>query len=358
MSDNSLITVTDEQMEQIDPVIEKWEKIMLSTEPGDKGEAEKGFIMKYDFKKLDRPKYVLWTGSIRASVCIAGIMHYMIKNEDVMSFCEHMAETKDFSVDDRVTVESVETFEHDDHSYTRIQLTIPEDWYYKDGFPYPTEILHNVKDDFAYGQFDAHWHAYFWFFREVVGLVDDLELVRPELDHISENASWWATYKEGLVIATEKMSALHLEDNNLHNTEGPAIEFPGGQKFYSINGVHIPGWLVNNPEKITPESIDSETNMEIKRIMLEIYGEERYLVDSGCEVVDDDPEFGTLLRKEMPNDEPLCFLRVINSTPEVDGTYKTYMLRTSPEVTTAKEAQWRAADCPVKLEDFHFYMVS
>ena len=71
--------------------------------------------------------------------------------------------------------------------------------------------------------------------------------------------------------------------------------------------------------------------------MIERYGQARYLQDSGAKLVAED-EFGSLYRKEIPNDEPLVMVRVKNSTPEPDGSEKIYFLRVPPSVRTPHEA--------------------
>jgi hypothetical protein len=49
-------------------------------------------------------------------------------------------------------------------------------------------------------------------------------------------------------------------------------------------------------------------------------------------------ETGVLYRKEFLNDEPLVMVKVINSTVEPDGSFKSYFLRVPPSMTTAREA--------------------
>ncbi len=41
---------------------------------------------------------------------------------------------------------------------------------------------------------------------------------------------------------------------------------------------------------------------------------------------------------EMRRDEPIVMVEVLNSTPEPDGTRKTYFLRVPPTMRTAREA--------------------
>ena len=71
--------------------------------------------------------------------------------------------------------------------------------------------------------------------------------------------------------------------------------------------------------------------------MIELYGVERYIRDCNAEKIHED-SYGTLYRKDLPEDEPLMMLRVVNSTPEPDGTYKEYFLRVPPDMRTVHEA--------------------
>jgi hypothetical protein len=95
--------------------------------------------------------------------------------------------------------------------------------------------------------------------------------------------------------------------------------------------------VILQPEKLTVARIDGENNAEVRRVMLERYGEARYLQDSGAKPVHRD-RCGVLYRKEIPGDEPIVMARVVNSTPEADGHKKIYWIRVPPTVTTAREA--------------------
>jgi hypothetical protein len=47
---------------------------------------------------------------------------------------------------------------------------------------------------------------------------------------------------------------------------------------------------------------------------------------------------GQLYRRELANDEPLVMVRVLNITPEPDGSAKPYLLRVPPNIRTARGA--------------------
>ena len=65
--------------------------------------------------------------------------------------------------------------------------------------------------------------------------------------------------------------------------------------------------------------------------MLDRYGWDKYLMQSGAEEVLKD-DAGILYQKNIENDEPLVMVKVINSTPEPDGTKKNYFLRVDPQL--------------------------
>jgi hypothetical protein len=116
-----------------------------------------------------------------------------------------------------------------------------------------------------------------------------------------------------------------------------AIQYPDGWGLYRWHGVEVKEDIILHPELITTEDIEQETNLEVKRVLLERYGEARYLEDSGSDLIQED-HFGKLFRKEIKDDEPLVMVRVINSTPEPDGSHKPYFLRVPPTVKSAHEA--------------------
>jgi hypothetical protein len=96
------------------------------------------------------------------------------------------------------------------------------------------------------------------------------------------------------------------------------------------------------PHKITIETIHKEENAEIRRVMIERFGDSRYLTESNAKAVDFD--FDTkgnrreLLRLDWHANMPVMqMLRVVNSTPEPDGSSKTYFLGVPSSIRSVKE---------------------
>ena len=122
----------------------------------------------------------------------------------------------------------------------------------------------------------------------------------------------------------------------LHCADGPAL-LCDVENLYFWHGTMVPDFVITKPELITLNHIDTETNAEVRRVMIDKYGQGRYLTDSGAEQIHSD-RFGVLYRKTVPNDEVMVMVKVVNSTAESDGTRKEYFLRVPPNITTAHEA--------------------
>lgn len=160
------------------------------------------------------------------------------------------------------------------------------------------------------------------------------EVIRA-LAAVSRRTHWWWAY-EGVAIVCERPVELHVnERGRLHRGEGPALAYRDGFELYRWRGVTIPATFAKILATLTPEEIRAERNAELRRIMLEHYGHERYIVDSGAEPVQQD-EAGRLWRVLLPSDEPVTMVEVVNATAEPDGTFRTYWLRVPPGTRTAK----------------------
>ena len=136
------------------------------------------------------------------------------------------------------------------------------------------------------------------------------------------------------------------ERPRLHGLDGPAVRFRDGWSVYAVRGVRVPEKIVEHPELVTVADIDGERNAEVRRVMLERFGVERYVTGNLAPIHED--ECGRLYRRELDGDEPLCVVRVVNSMPEPDGTNRIYFLRVPPTVQTAREAVAWTFDVPAE----------
>lgn len=198
-------------------------------------------------------------------------------------------------------------------------------------------VRDGVRDsvwDSGYGQHDAPWLAFHAYFREVCGLVAQTDPLNGLME-ICKSAGWFLPH-EKICWISERHNSLFLDESGrLNNLSGPALSYPDGFSIYAVHGVRVPAAVIEQP--ITLAQIDAETNAEVRRVMIERYGQDRYIQDSGAKLIHSDG-YGDLYRKEVRDDEPIVMVRVVNSTPEPDGRCKDYWLRVPPHIETAEAA--------------------
>jgi hypothetical protein len=106
--------------------------------------------------------------------------------------------------------------------------------------------------------------------------------------------------------------------------------FRDGSAFAFWHGVRMPLDVILDHSKLTLERMLKESNAEVARVMVSLYGEARFLQDVGAEVIHQD-DFGTLYRYRF-HGRDLLMVKVVNSTPEPDGSFKDYFLGVHPEL--------------------------
>ncbi|MFE2447670.1 DUF6745 domain-containing protein [Streptomyces melanosporofaciens] len=153
---------------------------------------------------------------------------------------------------------------------------------------------------------------------------------------VARATGWWWPYEKAVIVAERPVELHRDEAGRLDRGDGPALAFPDGFALYAWRGMPVPAEFLRQLGELTPDRIRAEENAELRRVMLEHYGYDRYLEESGAEPVHRD-ETGVLWRIALDGDEPVVMVEVVNSTPEPDGTHRTYWLRVPPRVRTARE---------------------
>ncbi|MEV0128257.1 DUF6745 domain-containing protein [Dactylosporangium sp. NPDC050688] len=152
---------------------------------------------------------------------------------------------------------------------------------------------------------------------------------------LARSAGWWWPYAN-VAILTDRPDELHRDNvGRLHAAETPALHYSDGFALHAWRGMPIPSDLVDRLAHLTHAQIAGERNAELRRVMLEHFGYERYLREAGARRLSSDA-CGVLWQLTFTDDEPLTMVEVINSTPEPDGTSRVYWLRVPPTTRTAR----------------------
>jgi hypothetical protein len=187
----------------------------------------------------------------------------------------------------------------------------------------------------GYGIHDSSWLSFYDYFYKY--LQDECQLLRPMIEFSKEVGWWWPL--DNAVIFTERPIFLTRDDNfRLHHESRRALEYADGFGIWAWHGVRVPQWVIESPEKITPQKVLTENNQEIRRVMLERYGWDRLLIDLQATTEQTD-RYGTLVSTDrlgeyLDGEDPIAKF-VFVSDP---STNRRYALRVPPECTTAHQA--------------------
>jgi len=157
-------------------------------------------------------------------------------------------------------------------------------------------------------------------------------------------------HERTLVVGLAPTRVFFNGGQQLHRTDGPAIEFRDGTGIACVGGVRVPDSLFSANHGITPEMVLLEHNAEVRRIYLERIGIEAFLAGISAKAVASD-DFGTLYHSTYLADEhtggpghetarPRAYVRLLNATPEpgTDDVFKEYLLRVPPDLKTPHAA--------------------
>lgn len=197
------------------------------------------------------------------------------------------------------------------------------------------------------------WISFFKYFERIGVLQNDLFKRYSDL-FIDSNIYEWAKLEDRAIVCRKPEYIKRDEQGRLHSINSPAVKWVNDDKHYFVKGIEVPeSWI---EKKVTLEDIKNSSNTELRRIAMELYGYKEYVIDIGAKKVSQD-EWGELYEVEVPEDEPIVMVSVLNSTCEPyqsmgleqredfrntelinrGAWYKRYLLRVPPTIETPLE---------------------
>ena len=341
--------LTPKQIARFPEFRERWTKIGLCTDPADRPRAEAAIHESYRAAGLQPPRKIVWCGSPLSQGLTRAII--LDNNKQLMasvgasvrdsvgdsvraSVWDSVWDSVGASVGDSVG-DSVGASVGDsvgDSVRASVQASVWDSVW--------ASVWASVGDsvgDSVRGQHDASWLAFYRYFKEVCQL-DDQTRKLAGLWELAQSAGW-ALPHANICWVSERHNVLVRDDRGrLSNLAGPACAYPDGWAIYAVHGVRVPADVIETAaDKFTRERILEEPNAEIRRVLIERVGHERFLSLTEAKPIHDD-RCGKLYRINLPNDEPIVLIEVVNSTPEPEGYFKHYFLRVPPQIATAREA--------------------
>ncbi|WP_433406020.1 DUF6745 domain-containing protein [Streptomyces sp. CA-146814] len=311
--------------------VNSWRDVAAATGAADRAAAEEGVRRAYRTAGLAEPERIFWAASPRAAV------EAVEKLADAGRSVREEVRTRPWAEERRRMYDELgpagwsalwsatgaQLWETTAALAERIRSGVVADLAPR---PQDEGAVRLVLLDAVLGQHDAAWLAAF------DGRGDRL----TGLAEVARNAGWWWPYERAVVIS-ERPEVLHRDEaGRLDHGEGPALAYGDGFALHAWRGMPVPAAFLAELASLTPQRIREEENAELRRVMLEYYGYDRYLTESGAEPVHRD-ETGILWRIALEGDEDVVMVEVVNSTPEPDGSHRTYWLRVPPTTRTAKD---------------------
>ena len=130
------------------------------------------------------------------------------------------------------------------------------------------------------------------------------------------------------VFTVDELGRLHSRDGK------PSLAYRDGLGTYHWHGIRMPGAAIRDPRSITVEQIASESNQEVCRALIGLYGEGRWLLDSGAVPIDES-DWGRLY--QLPAGS--LIVRVDDGVPQLDGSRPTYTLRVDSQCRPMKRGK-------------------
>lgn len=193
----------------------------------------------------------------------------------------------------------------------------------------------------------AGWCSYSAAFRDVLGLRLKEHESYEHYEQAALEGGFRVMHEEFCIVSDFPERISKDEQNRPHCDDGPSHRWRDGWSLWYVHGVRVTEQIVMRPETLSVQQIDDEQNAEVRRVMIERFGQERYVRESGAKVVHeiaaDHKLIGLrtarLLVKPVRDDEPIVMLDMLNSTPEPDGSTRRYMIRIDPNAYGGKAAR-------------------
>uniref|UniRef100_UPI0030D73295 DUF6745 domain-containing protein n=1 Tax=Fortiea sp. LEGE XX443 TaxID=1828611 RepID=UPI0030D73295 len=154
------------------------------------------------------------------------------------------------------------------------------------------------------------------------------------LQNLIKNCSWIFPDEKIAIICDRPIHLRFDNENRLHAEGEPAIEFADGYSIYSYHGVILPEKYGKiHPQQWQAEWLLTETNAELRRVLIQGIGYSRICQDLQAIELDNWAEY-TLLKIDNNIDiEPIYLLKMT-----CPSTGFIHALRVPPDMVSAREA--------------------
>ncbi len=343
-------SLTQEQIDKFPMYVDHWTSVGRATGPANLEEAKKHISTIYTNVKFEAPKYYFHFQSPKSSVNAIFMVEALSDFGPNYTSKEVFGDISNWKpVFDEMYKQYSEQYheiEWNQDVYERMLSKVSKA--YSELEPENNKLV-EICQQMLYGNQESFWLSYYDFFLKEFGAQADFCLpIQPFID-LSYHVGWWSAYQD-VVFIQDRPMYIHINDANLlHCATGPAVEYSDGYKVYALSNYLVDPIVIESPELLTTDMIEKESNAEVRRMMMEIYGMDRYFDDSGCEVLDRD---FTVVDRERKISAPRMLIKTRNGDIYLAGsdgsTERVYYMpiqnleavqsRTGIKVTTCRQA--------------------
>jgi hypothetical protein len=333
-----IMSLTNEQRARFPEFVKKWVAIGLSTKPADRDRAERAIAGLYRLAKLKEPRVIWLPCPISAALSAVAYAHITAQRRIERKGAVHSAVGRAVHSAVATAVRSAVHSAVDSAVGSAVHSAV--------GSAVGSAVDSAVGS--AVGSaVDSAGHAYFggslwcWYsawadyFNEVCAVAIDRNYLETQ-----ESCGFYWTLDD-VCFASERPAEINRDQaGRLHCETGMSISYSGtGWGLYSWHGYTIPPthhWVIADKVRLNADAIEKEPNAELRRIMLEIYGFERFLSDRKAKVVAEDVDGNGHSRRLLTakvKGETIRMIEVNNGSLEPDGARRKFVLGAMPGKT-------------------------
>ena len=318
-------TISADQIARFPAYVKKWTDIGLSTEAADFESAEKAALEGYRLAGLPAPMVMLRVSSPYAATMGGALAWMMLREMGQPVKAQVQSQVWDqvqSQVRDQVRSQVVDQVwdqvwaQVGDRVWDQVRADLPK-------------FADAGKNNDMGGQLWAAFASYVSFLRDEMGWSGDT-LPKFSVYEALATSCGWVWWHQNVCAISDRPSAINRDaQGRLHCEHGKAIEYRDGWGFYAIHGVRVPEQVVMSPETLTVTQVQTEENAEVRRVMIERMGYDRYVSEAGLKVIDQcgpDHKLQGLRTARLLRGDDIVLLDMLNSTPEPDGSIRRYIL--------------------------------
>lgn len=209
-----------------------------------------------------------------------------------------------------------------------------------------TQKTKNSTDKtYQFNYFSGNWDQYWislYEFAQLIGVVyeDKTKKKFEAYKKYSETCGISYLYEDIAFISDRPEHIKFDHMRRLHNEDGPALKYRDGYSVYSWHGIRVKSNVIEEKHKIKPGEILAEQNVEMRRVLTEIYaqmyGPNKLIKDLNAKQLSTDLSHERERKLYEINGEK--YIHVINGSLEPDGTRREFFLGAHPDSTSPHEA--------------------